>query len=228
MLEIRDLGRMEYEDAWNLQHSIFDVMVENKRKGNRNSNETVLLVEHSPVITLGRHARKDNVLFSSDMLVKQGVRIFEIERGGDVTYHGPGQLVAYPLMDLEIHKMGIKKYMNMLEEVVIRTLAHYEVRGERGEGASGVWIGAGTERERKICAVGVKCSRFCTMHGLALNINTDLTGFKMINPCGFVDKDVTSLANETGREMDFEEVKEIFKKEFSALFRTHTPFQEIS
>ncbi|MDE6443398.1 MAG: lipoyl(octanoyl) transferase LipB, partial [Muribaculaceae bacterium] len=172
MLEIRDLGRMEYEDAWNLQHSIFDVMVENKRKGNRNSNETVLLVEHSPVITLGRHARKDNVLFSSDMLVKQGVRIFEIERGGDVTYHGPGQLVAYPLMDLEIHKMGIKKYMNMLEEVVIRTLAHYEVRGERVEGASGVWIGAGTERERKICAVGVKCSRFCTMHGLALNINT--------------------------------------------------------
>lgn len=228
MLKIRDLGRMEYEEVWALQRSVFDAMVASKKSGFHVTEETLFLVEHYPVITLGKHAHKVNILTPLHILAEKGIKVFEIERGGDVTYHAPGQLVAYPIMDLEIHKMGIKKYVNALEESVIRTIAHYGVKGKRIEGASGVWVDTGKGKERKICALGVKCSRYCTMHGLALNINTDLSGFKLINPCGFVDKGVTSLANETGRDIDFEEAKQIFIQEFNALFQPHIPFQEIS
>lgn len=217
LFSVRDLGRMDYKECWALQHSLFDAMVARKKAGEASGGETLLLVEHRPVVTLGRHAVKENVLFSRDWLASQGVEVHEIERGGDVTYHGPGQLVAYPILDLERHRLGVKDYVSLLEESVIRTIGRYDISGERVEGASGVWIGKGTRRERKICALGVKCSRFVTMHGLALNVNTDLGGFRLINPCGFTDKGVTSMAQEKGETLDFEEVKRVFSEEFLGL-----------
>lgn len=222
-IEIRDLGRMKYADAWKLQHELFNSMVSVKKGGGRPSREYLLLVEHYPVVTLGRHARESNLLLPEEMISARGVDCFHVERGGDVTYHGPGQLVAYPILDLERHRLGVKDYVSLLEEAVIRTLSLYGIKGERVEGASGVWIGKGGDSERKICALGVKCSRFCTMHGLALNVNTDLSGFSIINPCGFVDKGVTSMSRETGRDIDFEEVKRSFSEVFLRLI---FPLQE--
>lgn len=216
-MEIRDLGVMGYADCWRLQHSLFDAMVARKKRREDPGCETLLLVEHPPVVTLGRHAVRGNVLFSREVLAARGVEVHETERGGDVTYHGPGQLVAYPILDLERHRLGVKDYVRLLEESVIRTIALYGLEGGRVEGASGVWLGNGTASERKICALGVKCSRFCTMHGLALNVNTDLSGFRLINPCGFTDKGVTSMAAEKKSALDFEEVKHTFAGVFASL-----------
>ncbi len=218
-LTVRDLGCADYDEVWQLQHQLFDAKVERKKQKEPSGDDWLLLVEHDPVITLGRHAETANLLISEDSLRERGVKLRRIERGGDVTFHGPGQLVAYPIIDLEHYRLGVKDYVNLLEESVIHTIAHFGVKGERVEGASGVWIGKGTPQERKICALGVKCSRFCTMHGLALNVNTDLSGFNLINPCGFVDKGVTSLQRETGRDMDMDEVKRVFVAEFRALLR---------
>lgn len=216
-LFIKDLGKADYDEVWTLQHELFDAMVEQKKNRLPTVNDWLLLVEHDPVITLGRHAKKSNLLISDDSLQKKGVKLRYIERGGDITFHGPGQLVAYPIVDLEPYHLGVKDYVYLLEESVIRTINHFGIKGERIEGASGVWLGKNTTCERKICALGVKCSRFCTMHGLALNVNTNLSWFKMINPCGFVDKGVTSLRQETGRDVNMDDVKKIFEKEFSVL-----------
>lgn len=214
-LEVIDLGRRPYREVWDMQKSIFARMVEAKKRGEKPDAETLLLVEHDPVLTLGRHGHPDNLLASRALLESRGIECIQIERGGDITYHGPGQLVAYPLLDLEAHRLGVKDYVSLLEESVIRTIAEYGVKGERVEGASGVWIGKGTPEERKICALGVKCSRFCTMHGLALNVNTDLDGFRLINPCGFTDRGVTSLARELSSPQDMQEVK----RRFTSIFR---------
>ena len=203
-----DKGIQDYGTMLEMQRSIFSGMVNLKKNGIKTENEYVFLVEHNPVVTLGKHAKKENVLLSEEMLKSKGVDLYYIERGGDVTYHGPGQLVVYPLIDLEYHKLGVKDYVNLLEEAVIKTISEYAIRGDRVAGASGVWIDSFSNRERKICALGVKCSRFITMHGLALNVNTDLNGFNLINPCGFIDKGVTSMAKEIGREVDMSEVKE--------------------
>lgn len=216
-MEIIDLGHKEYGETLAMQRNLFGCMVERKKSGLPVENEYLLLVEHNPVVTLGKHAKESNMLMSEEMMAQSGVEVYHIERGGDVTYHGPGQLVMYPLIDLEAHHSGVKEYVWMLEESVIRTIAEYGVKGERVAGASGVWIGAGSDRERKICALGVKCSRFVTMHGLALNVNTDLRGFSLINPCGFIDKGVTSLAAETGHECDMEEVKRLLSSHFQDL-----------
>lgn len=164
--------------------------------------EYILIGEHYPVITLGRRAAEMNVLLPDSVLDKKGIKKYHIGRGGDVTFHGPGQLILYPILDLEKHRLGVKEYVNILEETVIRLLDKYGIKGERIEGATGVWIGKGTEEERKICAMGIKCSRFCTMHGLALNVDMDLSGFKMINPCGFKDKGVTSIYEEIKRKKE--------------------------
>lgn len=189
-------------------------MVGRKKEGLPLEEEYILMVEHPAVITLGRHANEANVLFNETELKRRGVELFHIERGGDVTFHGPGQLVAYPLLDLEHHHLGIKDYVNLLEEAVIRTIGDFGIRGSRVQGASGVWIGVGTPQERKICALGVKCSRFITMHGLALNVNTDLAGFRLINPCGFVDKGVTTMALELGYPIPINEVKRSLSNHF--------------
>jgi lipoyl(octanoyl) transferase len=211
-IEVIDPGLRPYGEVWDLQHELFGGMVDRKRRREVTEREYLILVEHNPVVTLGKHAKEMNMLRDEDTLRRMGVDCFHIERGGDVTYHGPGQLVAYPILDLEAHHLGVKDYVHLLEESVIQTIADYGIKGERVEGASGVWIGKGTPGERKICALGVKCSRFCTMHGLALNVNTDLRGFSLINPCGFIDKGVTSMQRERGEEIDFEDVKNRFRK----------------
>lgn len=216
-LTIIDEGLKDYGEMLEKQRSLFSDMVTNKKTGMPIEREFLFLVEHNPVVTLGKHAKESNVLMSEEILLNQGVSVFHIERGGDVTYHGPGQLVAYPLLDLEAHRLGVKDYVNLLEEVVIRTISDFGIRGERVAGASGVWIGAGTPSERKICALGVKCSRFVTMHGLALNVNTDLNGFRLINPCGFIDKGVTSMAKELNGSVDMKLLKNRFLANFTAL-----------
>ncbi|MDE6548115.1 MAG: lipoyl(octanoyl) transferase LipB [Muribaculaceae bacterium] len=216
-LTITDEGIVSYEEMLSKQRSIFAEMVDKKKRGIPTEEELILLTEHPPVITLGKHANETNVLFNERELARRGVKAYHIERGGDVTYHGPGQLVAYPLLDLEAHRLGVKDYVNLLEEAVILTIADFGIKGCRVAGASGVWIDAGTDRERKICALGVKCSRYVTMHGLALNINTDLSGFNLINPCGFIDKGVTSMKAELGRSVDIQEVKYSLSKYFKEL-----------
>lgn len=213
-LEIIDEGLTDYGEMLSKQRKYFAEMVEKKKNREKICKEYVFLTEHKPVVTLGRHAHEENVLLSEEILAARGVDLYHIERGGDVTYHGPGQLVVYPLLDLEHHRLGVKDYVHLLEEVVIRTLAEYGISGERVEGASGVWIGKGSSEERKICALGVKCSRYVTMHGLALNVNTDMSGFEVINPCGFKDKGVTSMARELGRDVDMEEVKRVIEDQF--------------
>ena len=166
MLTVKDLGLVPYREAWELQKSIqADVITDKNRE---DTEEHLLLVEHPPVFTLGRHGHAENMLVSEDALAAKGIEFVRIERGGDITFHGPGQLVAYPIIDLQRHHLGVKDYVNMLEEAVIRTIAHYGITGERVDGATGVWIDKGLPGERKICAIGVKCTRFVTMHGLSL------------------------------------------------------------
>ena len=201
-------GLSPYKKMWNYQKELFEKRVSEKKSGEESGEDCILVVEHSSVITLGKHGKPENLLFSEESLKNRGIDCFRIERGGDITYHGPGQLVVYPIIDLERYRLGVKAYVDMLEECVIRTIAEYGIKGERVEGASGVWIGKGTPGERKICAVGVKCSRFITMHGLALNVNTDLNAFTLINPCGFIDKGVTSISREVGNDVEFSKVAE--------------------
>lgn len=205
-----------YREIWDHQHDLFDKMVEAKRSGMEIGQEHILLLEHLPVITLGKHGHEENILNSRE-LERRGIECIRIERGGDITYHGPGQLVVYPILDLERHHLGVKQYVDLLEEAVIRTIADYGIKGERVEGATGVWIGKDTPMERKICAIGVKCSRFITMHGLALNVNTDLNYFSLINPCGFVGKGVTSIAKEVGHDVNIEHTKQLMERHLREL-----------
>lgn len=212
-ISVRDLGQMPYREALDLQLRLQSELKEAKL-GGRKGEETVLLVEHPHVYTLGRHGKPENLLVSPERLASLGAELVSVGRGGDITYHGPGQLVVYPILDLERHGLGIKAYVDLLEESVIRTIGAYGIKGERVEGATGVWIDKGKPGERKICAIGVACSRYVTMHGLALNVNTDLKMFSAINPCGFTDKGVASIAGELSREVSFDEVKDIWTKIF--------------
>ena len=172
----------------------------------------VLLVEHTPVYTLGKSGHAENLLVSREALEAAGAGFFHIDRGGDITFHGPGQLVGYPILDLECLGIGLRDYIDALEEAVIRTVDRYGIRGGRIHGASGVWINAEGRRPRKICAIGVRSSRYVTMHGFALNVTTDLSWFSRINPCGFTDRGVTSIASETGSTPSMEEVKRLVVK----------------
>ncbi len=205
-INIVTVGRVAYGEMLERQRTLFNERVALKKEGKDSGDDVIFFVEHDPVITLGKHAHKENVLLSEEALRQRGYERYEIERGGDVTYHGPGQLVVYPIIDLERYRLGVKAYVWLLEEAVIRTIAEYGIKGERVEGASGVWIGKGTYEERKICALGVKMSRFVTMHGLALNVTTVLDAFHVINPCGFTDRGVTSIAAETSATPSLSEV----------------------
>lgn len=208
---------MPYREIWKMQKDLFQYGIESKRSLNNNFRETIIVLQHQPVITLGRHGNPENLIASGRLLEDLGIECISIERGGDITYHGPGQLVVYPIIDLEKHHLGVKRYVEILEEAVIRTIGEFGITGERVEGATGVWIGKGSNHERKICALGIKCSRFVTMHGLALNVNTDLDAFTLINPCGFKDKDVTSISRELGYEIDIKNVAEIILKHLASL-----------
>jgi lipoyl(octanoyl) transferase len=174
--------------------------------------------EHEPVLTLGKSGKESNLLISEDLLSQRGISLYHTNRGGDITYHGPGQITGYPVFDLEYWNIGIRQYIYTLEEIIIRFLSLYGIEGRRLEGATGVWITQPADKARKICAIGVKCSRYVTMHGFALNVNTNLDYFSLINPCGFTDKGVTSLEKELGFPQDVEQAKMQLKEIFASCF----------
>lgn len=211
-----DCGRIAYQDALEKQTAAFDNILAAKREGKTIINR-LFFCEHYPVITLGKSARETNLLVSESTLAAKGISLYHVGRGGDITYHGPGQATVYPVFDLEQWGIGLRTYIHYLEETVIDFLRLYSIEGYRIEGAAGVWTGA---KPKKICAIGVRSSRFVTMHGFALNINTALDAFSLINPCGFTDKGVTSIANELGKEENYEQAKtlllSIFRKTFGA------------
>lgn len=211
----RRLGRIDYGDCWKLQQGIFDSLLAAK-SGGEPAEQVLLLCEHDPVYTLGKSGHQENMLAGSDFLREQGATFYHIDRGGDITFHGPGQLVGYPILDLEREGIGLKEYLHSLEQAVIETIAEYDIRGGRIEGAAGVWL-TDSGRVRKICAFGVRASRYVTMHGFALNVNTDLRWFDYINPCGFSDRGVTSMQKELGREVDMAEVTDIFADRFGKI-----------
>lgn len=202
-----DFGLAPYREIWEMQRKLQNELIAKKKEKKLIKNEYLLVGEHFPVYTLGFHGNAENLLINEEALKAQGCECIRIERGGDITFHGPGQIILYPIIDLEKHNLGVKAYVSLLEESVLNLLRVYGIKGERVEGATGIWIGKGTREERKICAIGVKISRGISMHGLALNVNTELSAFSAINPCGFADKGVTSMQKELGRNLEMEEVK---------------------
>ncbi len=225
-VEFRDLGLIDYHQAWEYQESLFAETVEIKIR-NRNlpvqeqspTPNYLLFLEHPHVYTLGKSGKQENLLLDEAGLNEKNAAFYKINRGGDITYHGPGQLVGYPILDLDNFFTDIHKYLRFLEEAVILTLAEYGIEAGRITGLTGVWLDANKqENPRKICALGVKSSRWVTMHGFAFNINSDLNYFSNIIPCGIDDKAVTSLQKELGEEISLEDVKEKMKKHLSTLF----------
>ena len=219
---LRDLGDKDYKATWEYQEELFEEIVDSKlQKRNQPETETpnyFLFVEHPHVYTLGKSGDMSNLLLSEKQLADKGATFYKINRGGDITYHGPGQIVGYPILDLENFFTDIHKYLRLLEEVIILTLAEYNITGVRSEGETGVWLDVGTPFARKICAMGVRASRWVTMHGFALNVNVDLGYFDNIIPCGIRGKAVTSMEVELGRKIEAEEVKSKIEKYFIELF----------
>jgi len=221
---LQDLGLMDYKQTWDLQEEIFKEIIDLKIT-NRRQNTSVetpnyfFYVEHPHVYTLGKSGDVTNLLISEEKLAEISASFYKINRGGDITYHGPGQIVGYPILDLENFFTDIHKYLRLLEEMVILTLAEYGLKAERSKGETGVWLDVGTPFARKICALGVRASRWVTMHGFALNVNSDLGYFDNMIPCGIKGKAVTSLNVELGKtEVSIEEVKDKLLKHFSILF----------
>lgn len=208
-----DLGISEYKKTWNYQEELMQRVIGQKLNKKTDaeavSHNYLLFVEHPHVYTLGKSGDEQNLLLNYIQLQAADATFFQTDRGGDITYHGPGQIVGYPIFDLENFGIGLRKYIFKMEEAIIKTLSEYGLEGSRDEHATGVWLDVGKPTARKICAIGVKSSRFVTMHGFALNVNTDLGYFQHINPCGFVDKGVTSLEKELGGKQDFEGVKKV-------------------
>ncbi len=226
LVKFEDLGLIDYKQCWEYQEKIFAEIIDLKVKNRNLSCEQqkaplhhLIFCEHPHVYTLGKSGSRDHVLISDEEMQKVGATFYKINRGGDITYHGPGQIVGYPILDLDYFFTDIHKYLRFLEEAIILTLAKYGIESERYPGYTGVWIDATKPKKaRKICAMGVRCSRWVTMHGFAFNVNTDLSYFNNIVPCGIKDKDVTSLERELGRKINMEEVKIILKEEIRKLF----------
>jgi len=222
-IHLQDLGLKDYKETWKYQETLFDDIIKIKRQ-NRNEGLSVptknyfLFVEHPHVYTLGKSGDFNNLLLSEEQLKAKGATFYKINRGGDITYHGPGQIVGYPILDLDNFFTDIHKYMRYLEESIIRTIAEYGIKGERSKGETGVWLDVGTPFARKICALGVRSSRWVTMHGFALNVNTDLGYFDNIIPCGIRGKAVASMQAELGKPLDLQEVKTKIIKHFGELF----------
>lgn len=212
-----DMGLADYRSVWQKQEELMDGIKARKSKGETTSNY-LLFVEHPHVYTLGKSGDSAHMLIDSIQLRAKQAEFVKVDRGGDITYHGPGQLVAYPILDMVNFGLGVKDYVDRLEEVVIQSIGEYGIRGERLAGATGVWLDAMGPKARKICAIGIKCSRFVTMHGFALNVNTDMNYFNYIHPCGFVDKGVTSMTRELGHKLVMGEVKDVVKRKFEELF----------
>lgn len=222
-VEFIDWGLTDYQEAWDRQEEILTETVAIKTK-NRTDNLTLatpnylIFNEHPHVYTLGKSGHPENLLLDEEGLIRKKATYYKINRGGDITYHGPGQIVGYPILDLDNFFTDIHLYLRTLEEAVILTLADYGIVAGRYEGYTGVWLDADNEKARKICAMGVRCSRWVTMHGFAFNVNVDLDYFKNIVPCGIDDKDVTSMQRELGKELNMEEVKGKLKNHIAALF----------
>ncbi len=219
----KDLGLIDYKKCWQYQETLFADVVDIKSK-NRNkkvqkkTNNHLIFCEHPHVYTLGKSGSKHNLLVNEEYLKNKGASFYKINRGGDITYHGPGQIVGYPILDLDNFFTDIHKYLRLLEEAVILTLSDYGLIGERSKGETGVWFDVGTKNARKICAFGVKSSRWVTMHGFALNVNSDLSYFDNIIPCGIANKGVTSLEKELGKKVNIENVKKKLKTYLAQLF----------
>ncbi|MFW9596733.1 MAG: lipoyl(octanoyl) transferase LipB [Paludibacter sp.] len=217
MIQFQDWGEVPYNEAWERQEQIFSQTIDRKLQGKATEN-TMIFCEHPHVYTLGKSGDEHNLLIDYIQMQAAGAQFVKTNRGGDITYHGPGQIVGYPVFDLNSFNIGLKKYIELLEEVVILTLKDVGIYAERFPGATGVWLDVGKPSARKICAIGVRSSRFVTMHGFALNVNTDLTYFSHINPCGFVDKGVTSVQKELGHSVDVEMIKSKLKLSFQQVF----------
>jgi len=219
----KQLGLIDYKEAWDFQEEIFQNTIAEKiriRNGETDiiTKNYLLFCQHPHVFTLGKSGSEDNLLLNESGLADNNANFYKINRGGDITYHGPGQLVAYPIFDLDHFFSDIHKYLRFLEQAVIDTLSEYNIVSDRVEGLTGVWIEGDTPRARKICALGVKSSRWVTMHGIGFNINSDLSYFSHIIPCGIDDKAVTSMQKELGRELDFEEVSQVLKEKLALQF----------
>ncbi len=234
VVSFKDLGHAPYKETWDFQEELFERNVQRKlqnrlegKADGEGTEDVLLFVEHPHVYTLGKSGDAFHLLVSEEKLKEIGATYYPINRGGDITYHGPGQIVGYPLLDLEHFFTDIHKYMRCLEEAIIRTIAHYGITGGRIDGLTGVWLDIDDPKKaRKIAALGVKCSRWLTMHGFAFNVNTDLNYFNYIVPCGITDKTVTSLSKELGREMDMEEVKRILLQELAEVFQFELQIQQ--
>lgn len=212
-----DWGLIEYNEAWQKQEELFQKTIKDKSEGLATENY-LIFCEHPHVYTLGKSGDEQNMLLNFIQLQAKNATFVHTNRGGDITYHGPGQIVGYPIFDLDSFHMGLKQYIYNIEEAIIRTLVHYNIKSERLQGATGVWLDVGKPNCRKICAIGVRSSRFVTMHGFALNVNSNLEYFSYINPCGFVDKGVTSVEKELGHSVDIELFKDLLRSEILKIF----------
>lgn len=222
--QLKELGVTDYQTAWDYQNKLFQHIIDIKLDNRKNNLNTptpnyFLFTEHPHVYTLGKRGDLNNLLLSKSQLEERGISFFKSNRGGDITYHGPGQIIGYPIIDLDNFFTDIHKYMRNLEEVIILTIAEYGLKGERSEGETGVWLGVGTPFARKICALGVRTSRWVTMHGFALNVSTNLGYFDHIIPCGIRGKSVTSLEVELNKKVSISEVKNKIKHHFKAVFK---------
>lgn len=222
----KDLGSIDYKEAWDYQEELHKVIVDSKLEARKNGEpynheNYMLFCEHPHVYTLGKSGEQQNLLIQENYLKSIDATFYKINRGGDITYHGPGQVVGYPIFDLEQLDFQVKSYVHTLEEAIILTLSDFGIKSERLNGATGVWLDTDKPRPRKICAIGVRVSRYVTMHGFALNVNTDLSYFRHINPCGFVDKEVTSMQAELNKQLDIDEIKGIIRKKITRVFQLH-------
>lgn len=225
-VKYEDIGLMDYKETWDYQVTLFKELIVGKKESENKSDTgvkhqpgTLIFVEHPHVYTLGKSGSESNMMLDYIQLRARNAKFFRIDRGGDITYHGPGQIVGYPIFDLEVMKISLKEYIFRLEETIIKTLNEYNLPGARMEGGTGVWIEPEVkERARKICAIGVKASRYVTMHGFAFNVNTDLEYFDYIHPCGFTDKGVTSLEKELESQQDIDKVKVVVREKLREVF----------
>jgi lipoyl(octanoyl) transferase len=218
-MAFHDIGLMDYMEAWQYQQKLFDQVLELKNSGSEEMLHHLIFCQHQHVYTLGKSGKEQNLLINYIQLQAKNATFYKIDRGGDITYHGPGQLVGYPILSLTNLGLGLKEYIYKVEEAIILAIAEYGIKSERLQGATGVWIDTDKPgKTRKICAIGVKSSHWVTMHGFALNVNTDLSYFGHINPCGFIDKSVTSMEKELGKPVNFEEVEKVVLSKLLQVF----------
>lgn len=220
-IKYENLGLMPYKKTWDYQLELFNKLLQNKQNHIENTQHHLLFVNHPHVFTIGKSGNDANLLINNDLLNKKSIELYHIDRGGDITYHGPGQQVVYPIFDLDKFKINTKKFVFRLEDAVINTLKEFDIKAERLEGAAGIWLDTDNKsKSRKICAIGIRSSRRVTMHGIALNVNTDLNYFNYMNPCGFTDRGVTSIQKEKNEEIDETKLATMLKNKIIEQFET--------